>query len=224
MRNRRFLSISALVGGLVIGMAAAPAGASTYGRFGAGYSTGGDFNVRLEDTGATVGLALDPGFRLDAALGWSLPADFGVEAEFAILLNELQEPSALWRSAAAGRVASIPLFLNLLWRPSFGRISPFAGAGAGGAVSILHMEEKSRTLPSGIQTMAGNEEGIALAFAYHGFAGIGIAISEGWGLRLAYDYQVVSKPTWDFNVNMNTKGHAGDIVSHSLMLGIEFRK
>lgn len=134
----------------------------------------------------------DPGFRLGLVGGYQVTPWFGAEFETGGMENRISSITG------AGPVfihdayfGNVPLLVNARFQfPNRSLVTPYVGAGAGGAVSFIDVDEVQVG-----NTFFHGSDGTAV-FAWQAFAGLRFAINDSMGLSVEYHYFDAQSPSW----------------------------
>ena len=166
------------------GMAADP---GSYLRIDAGVNIVND--IDFDAFGGSASLELDPGFRASVAAGCRFTPVIAAEVETGFLFNSVDEisgPGGTLSLSDSG-FSQVPILANVIFR--FENQSPFvlfAGAGAGGVVSSLSVDD------------AGADDSDSdFVFAWQLQAGAHYKISDTVSLGLSYKYLGTDGPGLD---------------------------
>ncbi len=138
-----------------------------------------------EYLGATLApnaeISFDPGIRLGFRAGYGFTDWFAAEIETGVTANNIE--SITGASEANGTFAKIPLMLNGRFNlPNKYRVSPYVGAGAGAASTVLTGDD---IMISGTRM---NDVATDTVFVWQVFGGFRIALSEKTALNIGYHY------------------------------------
>lgn len=213
MKNKLLLACA-----LALPMAAAAQdaegpGAGTYVRFGAGIAIVEDIEGFFDSTfGSRLDyeLNLDPGVRIDVAPGYNFNDFLGVELNTGFVWNSVDaiELADGRRGSVEGDLLQIPIMGNVVARiPTPMQLTPFVGAGGGGAYVRLSNDES-------------DEAGDDFFAAFQLFGGVKYEIDEVLGVGLVYKYMHV------FSEDEETVGSEsaglGDLTTHSISAVVTF--
>ena len=138
-------------------------------------------NEFLGPVPANTKISFDPGVRLGFRAGYGFTDWFAGELETGITANNIDDITGA--TEANGTFAKIPLMLNgRINLPNKYRVSPYVGAGAGVASTILTANDIA---------VAGNGMNGSVAdavFVWQAFAGFRIALGERTALNIGYHY------------------------------------
>lgn len=155
----------------------------------AGVALTDDVNAVVPTFGPAVATRLDlrPGVRLSVAGGWRVTDWFALEAETGVMGNGFDGVTG------NGAIAQLPLLANAVVRcHRLGKWEPFAGAGAGGAFSVLNLDK--------IQFTGGGPvfDGSATdtVFAWQAFGGLRYRFNQRMSLGVAYKYLHTGDADW----------------------------
>jgi opacity protein-like surface antigen len=130
---------------------------------------------------ANTKISFDPGVRLGFRAGYGFTDWFAGEIETGITANNINDITGA--TEANGTFAKIPLMLNgRINLPNKYRVSPYIGAGAGVASTILTANDIA---------VAGNAMNGSVAdvvFVWQAFAGFRIALGEKTAINIGYHY------------------------------------
>jgi opacity protein-like surface antigen len=128
-------------------------------------------------------ISLDPGMRIGFRAGYGFTDWFAGEIETGIIANNIDAISGVATTEVNGTFAKIPLMLNgRINLPNKYRVSPYFGAGAGVASTILTANDI---------VVAGNGMNGSVTdvvFVWQAFAGFRIALGEKTALNIGYQY------------------------------------
>ncbi len=132
---------------------------------------------------ANAKIAFDPGVRLGFRAGYGFTDWFAGEIETGLIANNIDDISGVATTEVNGTFAKIPLMLNgRINLPNKYRVSPYIGAGAGVASTILTANDI---------VVAGNGMNGSVTdvvFVWQAFAGFRIALTEKTALNFGYHY------------------------------------
>ena len=130
---------------------------------------------------ANTKISFDPGVRVGFRAGYGFTDWFAGEIETAIIANNIENITGA--TEANGTFAKVPLMLNgRINLPNKYRVSPYFGAGAGVASTILTANDivvSGRGLNGSVTDVV---------FVWHAFAGFRIALGEKTALNIGYHY------------------------------------
>lgn len=132
-------------------------------------------DVTIKDSGG-VNASFNPGFRLDATVGFATrePNSWGFEFDLGLIYNAMK-PITAFNSEGLDDY-QIPLLLNVEYTlPLRGPISAYVGVGLGVVYGIYAGDGTSIIGVSG-----------DFVFGYQGTAGLKYSISDQWDLGIAY--------------------------------------
>ncbi len=140
-------------------------------------------NEYLGPIPANAKISFDPGVRLGFRAGYGFTDWFAGEIETGIIANNIDNISGVATTEVNGTFAKIPLLLNgRINLPNKYRVSPYIGAGAGIANTILTANDI---------VVAGNGMNGSVTdtvFVWQAFAGFRIALGEKTALNIGYHY------------------------------------
>lgn len=132
---------------------------------------------------ANAKISFDPGVRLGFRVGYGFTDWFAGEIETGLIANNIDDISGVATTEVNGTFAKIPLMLNgRINLPNKYRVSPYFGAGAGVASTILTANDI---------VVAGNGMNGSVTdvvFVWQAFAGFRIALGENTALNIGYHY------------------------------------
>ena len=132
---------------------------------------------------ANAKISFDPGVRLGFRAGYGFTDWFAGEIETGIIANNIDNISGGTATEVNGTYAKIPLMLNgRINLPNKYRVSPYFGAGAGIASTILTANDivvSGRGLNGSVTDVV---------FVWQAFAGFRIALGEKTALNVGYHY------------------------------------
>jgi opacity protein-like surface antigen len=111
----------------------------------------------------------DVGTRVDLTFGCHFTSSFAAELNGGMVWNKLLD-------MAQHDFYQVPIMGNLVWKPAYGRLAPFVGAGAGGVDLILVPHAFS--LPTERH----------FVFGAQAFAGVGYRLTRACELGLSYRF------------------------------------
>jgi opacity protein-like surface antigen len=127
-------------------------------------------------------ISFDPGVRLGFRAGYGFTDWFAGEIETGITANNIDDITGA--SEANGTFAKIPLMLNgRINLPNKYRVSPYIGAGAGVASTVLTANDIAYTPGAGMNGSVAD-----VVFVWQAFAGFRIALGEKTALNIGYHY------------------------------------
>lgn len=142
----------------------------------------------------------DVGFRLGGAVGYNLHKHFGVEFDTGWIWNEAEDADA--------SLSHIPLIVNGVFRyPINSKWVPYAGAGIGGAYSILSIDE------FGLDDNDGD-----FVFAWQFFGGVRYVINDRMSVGAFYKYLGTGDSEFEID---GISFEADDVSNHTV--GISFQ-
>ncbi|HEX7860246.1 MAG TPA: outer membrane beta-barrel protein [Verrucomicrobiae bacterium] len=189
-------------------------GSGTYARFGAGIAIVEDiegfvdtvFEPRLD-----YELNLDPGVRVDFAPGYNFNHYFGVELNTGFVWNSIDsiELEDGRRGRAEGDLLQIPMMGSVVLRvPTPIQLTPFVGAGAGGAYVRLENDDS-------------DEAGDDFFAAFQFFGGVKYEIDEVLSVGMVYKYMHVFSEDEETIFTGESAG-LGDLTTHSISAIVSF--
>lgn len=154
-----------------------------YFRAGAGAAFTQDGHFREFD-GVPVGNKINyrTGLAIDAAGGYQFNRYFGMDVEVGWIVNEISDAEGFASSDTF--VHNIPILANAILQFPIPNtfITPYAGAGAGGAITVFDTDGFS----NGGVTLSGNDSDVV--FAYQFFGGIRFNINPQMSVGVEYKY------------------------------------
>ena len=187
MKNFRRCSVLFVVCGF--GLLSFPEAAQSQGFYvnaNAGVALGEDVSVRQFLVPTRGDAELDPGSRFSVAGGYNFNDFIGVELETGFIYNEVD--------GAEIALGHVPLLANVVFlydRPNL-KLIPFAGAGAGGDVSAIDLDDVRA--PNGA-IVDGSESDFV--FAWQAFAGARYKLTDNMSLGAAYKFHWADGASWD---------------------------
>jgi opacity protein-like surface antigen len=112
----------------------------------------------------------DVGTRVDLTFGYRLTSSLAAELNGGMVWNKLLD-------MAQHDFYQVPIMANLVWKPVYGRLAPFVGAGAGGVDLIL--------VPHGFSSLQTESH---FVFGAQAFAGVGYRVTRACELGLSYRF------------------------------------
>ena len=132
---------------------------------------------------ANAKISFDPGVRLGFRAGYGFTDWFAGEIETGIIANNIDNISGVATTEVNGTFAKIPLMLNgRINLPNKYRVSPYFGAGAGIASTILTANDIV------VANNGMNGSVTDVVFVWQAFAGFRIALGEKTALNIGYHY------------------------------------
>jgi opacity protein-like surface antigen len=126
-------------------------------------------------------LEFDPGPRFGLTVGYDVCDWFGVEGQIGIMENEISRITDAQELDA--RLINVPFLVNgRVHLPTYFKVSPYVGAGVGGASTIL---DSGRITINDISLEGSDTDTV---FAWQAFAGLRIALNQHMGLSFEYRY------------------------------------
>ena len=161
----------------------------------------------------------DPGLRFGLAAGYQFTDWFALEAEIGGMYTEIDEiTDATYLDAW---FSSVPFLVNARFQyRNASPLTPYIGAGIGGAASIIDMEYVEL---NGVGTSGTSSDAV---FAWQAFAGLQYNLNEQMSLSLEYHFVWTDAPSWETDYYHGTHGDSlsfGEIESHSLSLAFRCR-
>lgn len=138
-------------------------------------------NEFLGPVPANTKISLDPGVRLGFRAGYGFTDWFAGEIETGITANNIDDITGA--TEVNGTFAKVPLMLNgRINLPNKYRVSPYIGAGAGVASTVL-------TANDIVVSGRGLDGSVAdVVFVWQAFAGFRVALGERTALNIGYHY------------------------------------
>jgi len=192
--------------------------AGLYLNAGAGVSIAEKVNVNKFGVPTSgVKADFDPGVRLSVAGGYSLNKFLGAELETGFIYNSVK--SVTGAGSVDASLSHVPIIANVVLRYEQPDVKwvPYAGAGAGGDLSILTLDN------------VGNVDGTSSSFefAWQAFAGVRYKLNEKMSIGAGYKYYSVDNATWDVDVvgggTVRDAIKIGKANSRSFLLDFNFR-
>lgn len=151
-----------------------------------------------------VKVELDPGVRVSVAGGYNVCRYFAVQAETAIIYNNIDGMSR--GGNIDGSLSHVPLLLDAVLkydRPEC-KLVPFGGLGVGGDVTVMSLDNVRA--PSGAVV---DGDGSDIVFAWQGFVGARYKFAEKMSIGAAYKFFSADGAT------MDVRRSRGDITTGS---------
>jgi opacity protein-like surface antigen len=151
---------------------------------------------------------LETGGRVGVTAGYNFTKFIGAEIETGLIANEFRDLDA--------SLAHVPMLANLVIRydSADSKWSPYAGAGAGGDVSILSID--NQRAPNGARV---DGAGGDVVFAWQAFAGVRFKLNQKSSLGAAYKFYSAEGAEWQVQNSAGTI-RTGRALVHSV--GIDF--
>lgn len=166
-------------------------------------------------------VSFDPGVRFGLGFGYNVTEWFAAEAELGMIWNEIDEMTGA--SYVDARLLNVPFLVNakLQW-PNASVVRPYVGAGAGGASSVLDIDD----LHYGNAFFWGSASDVT--FAWQGFAGVQFELGQNMSLGVEYRYLWSESPSFDadwgfFAPLRSRQTRFGDIETHSISLAFNYQ-
>jgi len=142
----------------------------------------------------------DVGTRVDLTLGYRFTSSFGAELNGGMVWNKLLD-------IAQHDFYQVPIMANLVWKPVYGRLAPFVGAGAGGVDLIL--------VPHNFGLQSENH----FVFGAQALAGVGYRLTRACELGLSYRFLGAASENFR---NGGGTIRIGPAYSHAIQAGFTF--
>jgi opacity protein-like surface antigen len=142
----------------------------------------------------------DVGTRVDLTLGYRFTSSFAAELNGGMVWNKLLD-------MAQHDFYQVPIMANLVWKPAYGRLAPFVGAGAGAVDLILVPHYFS------LQTES------HFAFGAQAFAGVGYRLTRTCELGLSYRFMGAASANFK---NGGGTIRIGPALSQAIQAGLTF--
>lgn len=158
----------------------------------------------------------DVGPRFGFAIGYKATDWFAAEFETGFMANSINKITGAWDTDAT--FVNVPLFVNARFQlPNNTPLTPYVGAGVGGASSVLDIDE----LHYGNTHVWGSAADFT--FAWQGFAGLRYAINDKMGLGLEYHYIWADGPSFESDEGWYWYPHSdriafGEMQTHTISL------
>ena len=161
----------------------------------------------------------DPGLRLGMAAGYQFTDWFALEAEIGGMYTKIDEMTGATHLDAW--FSSIPFLVNARFQyRNASPITPYIGAGVGGAASIIDMDYIEL---DGVGTSGWSSDTV---FAWQAFAGLQYNLNEQMSLAIEYHFVWTDAPSWESDYSYGAHNDSisfGQIESHSLSLAFRCR-
>ena len=163
----------------------------------------------------SVKLDLDPGMRFSVAGGAEFGDYFALELETGWIINEIESITGF--DDVDGWISQVPFVVNAAFqfRNNTG-LTPFIGAGAGGAAVGLTIDD-ARSATVSLDGSAGD-----VVFAWQAFGGLKYDINEHFSVGLIYKYFWSDDAEWDVDDSSRDIEFAG-ARSHSISAVVSYR-
>lgn len=161
----------------------------------------------------------EPGLRFGLAAGYQFTDWFALEAEIGGMYTEIDEiTDATYLDAW---FSSVPFLANARFQyRNNSPLTPYLGAGVGGAASTLDMEYIEL---NGVSTSGWASE---VVFSWQAFAGLQYNFNEQMSLAVEYHFVWTDSPSWEADYHYSSASSSisfGQIESHSLSLAFRCR-
>jgi opacity protein-like surface antigen len=167
---------------------------------------------------ANAKISFDPGVRLGFRAGYGFTDWFAGEIETGISANNIDNISGVATTEVNGTFAKIPLMLNgRINLPNKYRVSPYFGAGAGIASTILTANDIV------VANRGMNGSVTDVVFVWQAFAGFRIALGEKTALNIGYHYLNAAPSDMRTEDSLATdRIRLGRSESHAVTVGFEW--
>ena len=191
-------------------------GAGPYLRLGAGPSFFQDGRLKQFGGSADSSVRYDAGLAADLGMGYAFDEFFSLDFETGYIGARINNVSGF--TSHRSTIANVPLLANFTVSGPIPRtnIVPYAGVGAGGAVSIFDTDN----LNDGVTTVVGRESDTV--FAWQAFAGVRFMLGPHASLGVGYKYFATADPTFSYPPSPNFDVGFRGVRTHSVLLTLEF--
>jgi OOP family OmpA-OmpF porin len=162
----------------------------------------------------------DPGLRYGLAAGYQFTHWFALEAEFGAMVTKIDQITDA--NHVDAWFSSVPFLVNARFQyQNSSRLTPYIGAGVGGAASVLDMDYIEL---NGVGTSGTTSDAV---FACQAFAGLQYNLNDRMSIAVEYRFLWTESPSWDSDYyyygNYDTRISFGQIKSQSLSLAFRYR-
>ena len=187
-------------------------GAGPYLRAGVGPSFFQDGRLKQFGGPADSSVQYDTGLAGDLAFGYAFNQFFSLDFESGYIGARIH--SVAGYTSDHSSIANVPLLANAtLFLPiPHSNVVPYAGVGAGGAVSVFDTDG----LSDGVTTVDGRESDTE--FAWQAFAGVRFMLSPHASLGVGYKYFATGAPTFSYPPSPNFDVGFRGVQTHSVLL------
>jgi opacity protein-like surface antigen len=171
--------------------------AGPYFRAAAGVSLTEEGRVRKFTPGPSGGgIDFDPGFNVNAAVGFAFNPYFALEFELGGSGNEIHSVKGL--AIADTFLYNAPFLANVVLQYPIPRtiVTPYIGAGAGGSVTGFDTDYFSNGAP-GSPVLVGSDSDVV--FAWQVFAGLRFDLNEHMSMGAGYKYFVTGDSSFTYS-------------------------
>ena len=195
--KKRYIRLSGVVGMGAVLLAVAPLSADAeehgfYFSADAGVSLAQPVDLKKFVTPLSgVEVKFDPGFRVGVAGGYNITDFIGVELETGYMYNSVKSVTGVGSIDAS--LSHIPMMANVVLRydkPDCKWV-PYGGAGAGGDVSVINLDQVDAdgTIIDGTDS--------SIVFAWQAFAGVRYKLNDAMSIGAGYKFYSSSAASWD---------------------------
>jgi opacity protein-like surface antigen len=137
----------------------------------------------------------DPGFNVNAAIGFAFNQYFAAEFEFGGSGNEIHSVKGL--SISDTFLYNAPFLANVVLQYPIPRtiVTPYLGAGGGGSITAFDTDYFSNNTP-GSPVLVGSDSDVV--FAWQVFAGLRFDLNEHMSLGAGYKYFVTGDSSYTY--------------------------
>lgn len=190
-------------------------GEGPYFRAGIGPSFFQDGRLNQFGGPANNSVRYDTGLAADAAFGFAFNQNFSLDFESGFIGARINHVQGY--SSDDSSIDNLPLLVNATFSAPIPRtnIIPYAGIGAGGAISTFHTDGFS----DGLTTVYGQEsEGV---FAYQVFAGVRFLLTPQMSLGVGYKYFATDNPVFSYPPSPNFDVGFQGVRTHSILFTLQ---
>jgi len=191
-------------------------GAGPYFRAGVGPSFFEDGQLKQFGGPADSSVQYDTGLAGDLGMGYAFDKYFSLDFETGYIGTRINDVDGF--ASDHSSIANVPLLANatLSLPIPHTNIVPYAGVGAGGAVSVFDTD----SLSDGVTTVTGREsDGV---FAGQVFAGVRFMLGPHTSLGFGYKYFATGNPTFSYPPSPNFDVGFRGVRTHSLLLTLQY--
>ena len=218
------ISISTLLAALLPLICGSPACAQDTGFYvkadvGGGVTMDTDLNAFFGPVAPGSKVEFNPGLRYGLAAGYQFTHWFALEAEFGSMVTKIDQITDATQVDAW--FSSVPFLVNARFQyQNSSPLTPYIGAGIGGAASILDMDY--------VEVNGYGVTGTAsdAVFAWQAFAGLQYNLNDRMSIAVEYRFLWTDSPSWESDYyygSYNSNIRFGQIQSQSLSLAFRYR-
>jgi opacity protein-like surface antigen len=192
---------------------------------------GNDFDVQFNDFDASAFVGLGVGYRFNRWVRADITGEYRAKSDFNGLdyYTDAGLPSGIGANVYEGNKSEWLLLANAyIDLPTFGIMTPFIGAGVGGArVKIADFSDFNPVVPGTATGVSGDTS--TWNFAWALYAGLAFEVTPQWTFEVGYRYlNLGDADTEDLLTPaggnfQNNPYHFDDITSHDVKVGVRYQ-